>query len=85
MSTVGGYTGYRYLAAVAVLGLCWLCLAWSGYQAADDRLWARRLLAFSTLAIFVSSIMMPVDFTMSGPSHLPSAVSLLLGVLPGFS
>jgi protoheme IX farnesyltransferase len=85
MLTLGGYTGYRYLAAVALLGVCWLYLAWSGYRTSDDRLWARKLFVFSVLAIFVLSIMMSIDFAMPGSSHLPPPVSVLRGMIPGFS
>lgn len=85
MLTFAGYTGYRYLGAAAVLGLCWLFLAWSGYKTADDRLWARRMFVFSIVAIFGLSIMMSIDFAMPGPSGLPDAVSLLTGMCAGFS
>ena len=39
MLTLGGYTGYRTLAVATGLGLSWLYMAWSGYKAADERLW----------------------------------------------
>ncbi len=70
MLTAGGYTGYRTLAVAAGLGLSWLYLAWSGYQAAEERLWARKLFIFSILAIFILSVMMSVDFTAPVPSPM---------------
>jgi len=59
--TFTGYTGYRYLAVSALMGLCWLCMAWSGRKVRDDRLWARRLFRFSILYLFVLSFMMSID------------------------
>lgn len=70
MLTLGGYTGYSTFAVAAVLGLCWLYLAWSGYRASDERLWARKLFVFSILAIFVLCAMMSVDFTPQIPSGM---------------
>jgi protoheme IX farnesyltransferase len=70
MLTVGGYTGYRTLAVAALLGLSWLYLAWSGYQAKDERLWARKLFIFSILTIFTLSLMMSIDFTAPVPSEM---------------
>jgi len=68
MLTVGGYTGYRTLAVATGLGLAWLYLAWSGYRAADERLWAKKLFIFSILTIFILSVMMSIDFTAPVPS-----------------
>jgi protoheme IX farnesyltransferase len=62
MLTFGGYTGYSTLAVATVLGLSWLYLAWSGYKASDERLWAKKLFIFSILTIFILSVMMSVDF-----------------------
>ncbi|MEJ2102634.1 MAG: heme o synthase [Desulfobacterales bacterium] len=70
MLTFGGYTGYLYLAVMAVMGLSWLHLARSGYRTPDDRLWAKKLLVFSLLNIFVLSIMMSIDFTVPATSDL---------------
>jgi protoheme IX farnesyltransferase len=61
MLTVGGYTGYSTFAVATVLGLSWLYLAWSGYKAKDERLWARKLFIFSILTIFILSFMMSID------------------------
>ena len=77
MLTVGGYTGYLYFVVVSVMGLSWLYLARSGYRTPDDRLWAKKLLVFSLLNIFVLSIMMSIDFT-----TVPAASDLLLTYAP---
>lgn len=61
--TFCGYTGYGYLTAAAMLGLSWLFIAWKGYPALDERLWARKLFFFSILCIFILSVMMAVDST----------------------
>jgi protoheme IX farnesyltransferase len=61
MLTFGGYTGNGYLAVAAILGLSWLLLAWSGFKASDNQLWARRLFVFSLLCIVTLSVMMSID------------------------
>jgi protoheme IX farnesyltransferase len=70
MLTVGGYTGYSTLAVATGLGLSWLYMAWSGYQASDERLWAKKLFIFSILTIFILSFMMSIDFTAPVPSNM---------------
>ena len=70
MLTLGGYTGYRTLAVATGLGLSWLSMAWSGYKAADERLWARKLFIFSILTIFILSVMMSIDFTAPVPPEM---------------
>ncbi len=70
MLTVGGYTGYSTFAVATVLGLSWLYLAWSGYKAKDERLWAKKLFIFSILTIFILSVMMSIDFTAPVPSEI---------------
>jgi protoheme IX farnesyltransferase len=70
MLTFAGYTGYATLAVAAGLGLSWLYLAWSGYQAADERLWAKKLFIFSILTIFILSVMMSIDFTAPVPPEM---------------
>lgn len=70
MLTFGGYTGYSTLAVAAGLGLSWLYLAWWGYQAADERLWAKKLFIFSIVTIFILSVMMSIDFTRPVPSEM---------------
>jgi heme o synthase len=70
MLTAGGYTGYRTLAVATGLGLSWLYLAWSGYTASNERLWAKKLFIFSILTIFILSFMMSIDFTAPVPPEM---------------
>jgi protoheme IX farnesyltransferase len=70
MLTFGGYTGYSTLAVATGLGLSWLYLAWSGYKAKDERLWAKKLFIFSILTIFILSVMMSVDFSAPVPPDM---------------
>jgi protoheme IX farnesyltransferase len=62
MLTVGGYAGYAYLAVAVAIGLYWLWLAVSGYRAADDRVWARKVFVCSIITITALSVMMSIDF-----------------------
>ncbi|MFW3896309.1 protoheme IX farnesyltransferase [Pseudomonas putida CSV86] len=61
MLTIGGYAGLSYLAVAAAMGLYWLYMAWGGNKVADDRLWARKVFAFSIFTITALSVMMSVD------------------------
>lgn len=61
MLTILGYTGYRYLFSVIFLGIIWLYLAWTGFCIQDDLRWARKILRFSLISIFMNSIMMAID------------------------
>jgi protoheme IX farnesyltransferase len=70
MLTFGGYSGYSTFAVATVLGLSWLYMAWSGYDASDERLWAKKLFIFSVLTIFILSVMMSIDFTAPVPSEM---------------
>jgi len=76
MLTVGGYTGYLYFVVVSVMGLSWLYLARAGSRTLDNRLWAKKLLVFSLLNVFVLSVMMSIDFT------VPAASDMLLTYAP---
>ncbi|MEG5267040.1 heme o synthase [Pseudomonas sp. JDS28PS106] len=62
MLTFGGYAGLNYLAVAAGMGMYWLYMAWKGYKAADDTVWARKLFVFSIFTITALSVMMSVDF-----------------------
>ncbi|KGS16280.1 Protoheme IX farnesyltransferase [Pseudomonas tremae] len=62
MLTVGGYAGLNYLAVAAGMGMYWLYMAWKGYKAVDDTVWARKLFVFSIFTITALSVMMSVDF-----------------------
>jgi protoheme IX farnesyltransferase len=70
MLTFGGYTGTRFLAVAAAMGLSWLYLAWSGYKTSDDQRWAKKLFVSSILTILLLSFMMSIDFTIPPTSPL---------------
>ncbi|WP_106475520.1 heme o synthase [Phytohalomonas tamaricis] len=70
MLTVVGYTGYSYLVVAAVMSIYWLRMALLGYKAVDDRIWARKLFAFSILIVTTLSIMMSLDFKASASESL---------------
>ncbi len=76
MLTLWGYTGYRAFAVATVLGLSWLYMAWSGFEASDERLWGKKLFIFSILTIFILSVMISIDFT------APEASEMLLSYAP---
>lgn len=69
--TVAGFAGYGYLAIAALVSIWWLYIAVTGYKSGtDDRRWARKLFAFSIVAICALSVMMAVDFTAVPSQHL---------------
>ena len=70
MLTFVGYTGYRYFAVTAAIGLGWLYMAVAGYRTLDDRAWAQKLFVSSVLTIMVLSVMMSIDFKMPVPSEV---------------
>jgi heme o synthase len=70
MLTIGGYTGYMYLAVAAAMSLSWLWMALAGFKKSDKRIWAKKLFIFSILTIAVLSVMMATDFTVSPVSHM---------------
>jgi protoheme IX farnesyltransferase len=70
MLTFAGYAGYSTFVAAIALGLSWLYMAWAGYKASDERLWAKKLYIFSILTIFILSVMMSIDFTAPVPSEM---------------
>ncbi|MBP5143344.1 heme o synthase, partial [Pseudomonas chlororaphis] len=68
MLTFSGYAGMSYLAVAAAMGMYWLYMAWTGYKAVDDTVWARKLFVFSIFTITALSVMMSLDFKV--PSEL---------------
>jgi protoheme IX farnesyltransferase len=62
MLTLGGYAGLIYLAVAAAMGMYWLYMAWTGYKAKDDTVWARKLFVFSIFTITALSVAMSLDF-----------------------
>ncbi|MBA1273063.1 heme o synthase [Stutzerimonas azotifigens] len=73
MLALWGYAGISYLVVAAAMGSYWLYLAWTGYQAVDDRLWARKLFFFSIYIITALSLMMAVDVQRTGQMLLSYA------------
>ncbi len=67
---LGGYAGYGYLLVAVAVSLWWLAIALTGYWTADDRVWARKLFAFSIVAITALSVMMSIDFQVAPATHL---------------
>jgi protoheme IX farnesyltransferase len=62
MLTFCGAAGLNYLAVAAAMGMYWLYMAWSGYKAKDDTVWARKLFVFSIFTITALSVAMSLDF-----------------------
>jgi protoheme IX farnesyltransferase len=69
MLTASGYTGYSTFTVAIVLGLSWLCLAWSGFKASDEQFWAKKLYIFSMLTIVILSVTISMDYTAPVPSE----------------
>lgn len=61
MPTVLGFTGYPYLAVVALVSLIWLSLCIAGFRSSNDRVWARSMFRFSLVVIMVFSIMISIN------------------------
>ncbi|NGX38156.1 MAG: Protoheme IX farnesyltransferase [Chlamydiae bacterium] len=57
--TIFGYTGYAYLAAVALLGIAWLWLCIRGFKCENDQVWARKMFALSLVVVMGLCIMIP--------------------------
>ena len=64
MLTIGGYTGYHFLAVAFVSGLVWLSVAWQACNSSEKRLWARNLFVCSIIINFTLCVMMSIDYTM---------------------
>jgi heme o synthase len=62
MLTFCGAAGMNYLAVAAAMGMYWLYMAWTGYKAKDDTVWARKLFVFSIFTITALSVAMSLDF-----------------------
>ncbi|WP_161866549.1 heme o synthase [Pseudomonas yangonensis] len=77
MLTLSGYAGYSYFVVAALSGAYWLWMGVSGYKAADDRVWARKLFTFSIISITMLSVMMSVDFISSPEQVLVTSINHL--------
>ena len=56
-----GYTGYAYLAVIALVGLSWLYLCIKGFKADNDARWARTMFRFSLVVIVAFSLMLGIS------------------------
>ncbi len=61
--TLSGYAGYLFLVVTGAMGIFWLYIAWAGFTTADNRIWAKKLFAFSILLMTVLNVMMSIDVT----------------------
>ncbi|WAJ39233.1 heme o synthase [Pseudomonas sp. GOM7] len=77
MLTLSGYAGYSYFVVAALSGAYWLWMGVSGYKAADDRVWARKLFMFSIVTITMLSVMMSVDFAATPDQVLMTSINHL--------
>jgi len=55
--TIFGYTGYAYLLIMLLVGLWWLQQGLQGFQAKDDKQWARQMFLGSLLVVMTLSVM----------------------------
>nr|WP_100549342.1 MULTISPECIES: heme o synthase [unclassified Pseudomonas] len=83
MLTLSGYAGYSYFVIAALSGAYWLWMGVSGYKAADDRVWARKLFTFSIISITMLSVMMSVDFISSPEQVLVTSINHLCSQFAG--
>lgn len=81
--TFVGYTGYWYLAAALITGAIWLFLALSDYHRLTERVWARKLFAYSIVIILVTNVMISIDFVTPGAmSNNHASQALADSVIP---
>jgi len=62
MLTLGGYTGYGFLAVAVAVNLFWLHTAWRGFERSANRIWGRKLFMGSILTVTLLCAMMSIDF-----------------------
>lgn len=55
------FVGYTYFAVVCLLGLYWLGLCITGFKAADERLWAKRMFRYSLVVITSLSLVLSMN------------------------
>ncbi|MHB1654939.1 MAG: heme o synthase [Burkholderiales bacterium] len=67
-------TGVIYFAAVSILGLDWMRVAWRDRNDADSRRWARKSIGYSIAMVVVLSLTMSMDFSIP-ESGLPASVT----------
>ena len=59
--TLLGFSGYIVLSSALIIGAYWLWLAFQGFSATDDILWAKKMFFFSLIAITALSFAICVD------------------------
>ena len=70
MLSLFGYTGAFYSLIMGSISLYWLYLAKVGYQVeAEQQLWAKRQFMLSIIAITAFSILISLDYVLSGPAQ----------------
>ena len=62
--TFAGYTGYIYLAGVALLGFLWLHKALQGFKTQDNEAWARSMFKFSLSALIIMMVLISIGPTL---------------------
>ncbi|VFP88658.1 heme o synthase [Candidatus Erwinia haradaeae] len=63
MLFIAGYTGYKYLIVISIVGICWLSIALASYKPSDDQIWARKIFILSLIVISTFSVMISIDMT----------------------
>lgn len=58
--TLYGYVGWTYFAVMAVTGLYWIWIGYSGFHANDPDAWARRMFKFSMIHILILCLMLSI-------------------------
>lgn len=61
-----GYVGGVYTLVMGLISLYWLYLAKVGYRPDAQELWAKKVFLFSLVAIITFSMLISIDFVMSG-------------------
>jgi protoheme IX farnesyltransferase len=61
MLTFFGYTGYAYLAVIALLSLGWIVLCIKGFKSENYRLWGRKMFLFSLVVVTMLCAALSVD------------------------
>ncbi|VFP82188.1 heme o synthase [Candidatus Erwinia haradaeae] len=61
MLFIAGYTGYKYLIVMSIVGIWWLSVAVIGYKTYSNPLWAKKVFLLSLIVISAFSIMISID------------------------
>lgn len=55
------YTGFLFLLITATIGIVWLLACIKGFQASNDKMWAKNMFRISLVAITAISLLIPID------------------------